>query len=226
MKPKVILVSREGAAKQTYLHALKTLEADVDTVSSFGELHRALIHTSYHGVMIDLVTKVRAKKVEKELFHQILELFPVVQLNTEDKSGKIRTLYFGQSVGGGTLEKFIHEECRSFLPRKIRSSLRKRIHFNVTMSKSDDFAEEEIEKTVTIDISQGGCFIYSINEWEGRQIAWLIINELNDSTPIPCEVRWRIPWGKMMKVPGIGLKFTGLTKNQLEEILDKSDLLS
>ena len=226
MKPRVILISREGDAKQTYLNAIKTLEADVDTVSSFGELHRALIQTPYNGVMIDLVTKIRAKKAEKELFHQILELFPVVQLNLEEKSGEIRTLYFGQSVGGGTLEEFVHRECQSFFPRTIRSSLRKRIHFNVTISKNDDFSGIEIEKSVTIDVSEGGCFIYTINEWERQQEVWLRIKELSDGAPILGEVRWRIPWGKTMKLPGIGVQFMQISEEQSDEIYEKCELES
>lgn len=224
MSTRMILVAREGDAKQAYLDAIKTLEVHVDTVSSFSELYKALLNTPYHGVMVDLLTKLRAPKEEQGLVHEILELFPVVQLNWEGKAEKIRTLYFGQSIGGGTIEDFICEECRSFNARTIRSHLRRNINFNVVLSKNGKFSEKNNAKTVTIDVSRGGCFIYTIDEWERNIDSWLQLKELDDSTPILGEVKWRIPWGSTMKIPGIGVKFKEISEVQLEEICEKYHL--
>jgi hypothetical protein len=219
MNTRVILVSLEGSEKQAYLNAIKPLGVQIDTVSTITELHRALAENLYNGIMIDLVTKIKASKDEKALIHQILELYPVVQLKLEDKSGSIQTLYFGQSTGMGTLEDFIRQECRSFIPRKIRSSPRRKIHFNVILSKNANFSERDIENTVTMDVSEGGCFLYSATNWDAASDAWMTIKELKDATPIRGEVRWQISWGKTMKIPGIGVKFENIGKSQLEEIL-------
>ena len=100
MNTRVILLSDDGHARQAYLNAIRTLGVQVDTVSSFRDLRKAMTHTPYHGVMIDLITKIKAPSDEKEIAYEMLEIFPVVQLKWEVQAGLIRTLYFGQSKGG------------------------------------------------------------------------------------------------------------------------------
>jgi len=221
---KVILVSREGNVTQAYLNAIKPFRVQVDTVSSFSELLKALIDTPYHGVMIDLKTKIAASKDEKELAHNILENLPVVQLRWEETTGMVRTLYYGQAKGGGTLEDFICEECASVSPRTIRSSPRKNINFNVILSKTANLSGNHNERSITINVSKEGCFIYSSSNWEGFTDAWFIIKELSGNTPIHGEVRWKISWGKTMQIPGIGVKFEDIRKGQLKEICDRHEL--
>jgi Tfp pilus assembly protein PilZ len=222
MNIRVILVCGEGVERQAYLSAIEALGVQIDTVSSLEELHKAVLRTPYHGVMIDLKTKIRAAKVEKILIHDILEkVFPVIQLKLENKTSRIQTLYFGQAKGDGTLEDFILKECRSVEPRSIRLSLRKNINFNIILSKNDNYSKDNIEKSVTIDVSEGGCFIYSSDKWEINSKAWFIIKELDDNTPILSEVRWKMSWGNAMKIPGIGVKFKDIREGQLEEIYHK-----
>lgn len=218
MNIRVILVSREGHEKQAYLNAIKPLGIQIDTVSTFTELHRALADNLYNGVMVDLVTKIKGSREEKELIHRVLELYPVLQLKWEDETKLIRTLYLGQSKGSGTLEDFIYEECGSFTARTIRISPRRDINFNVILSRNANFSQNSIEKTVTVNVSEEGSFIYSVGKWEGTFNCWMKIKELNDDTPIRGEVKWAIPWGKAMKFPGIGIKFKNIRKNQFEEI--------
>jgi hypothetical protein len=218
MNTKVILVCEEAGAKQAYLGAIKPLGVQVHAVSSFRELHNALIDSPYHGVMVDLGTKIHAPRDDKGLIHDILDMFPMVQLKWEGTTGTIQTLYFGQSKGSGSLEDFIIEECGSVEARKIRSSARRSINFNIILSKGADFSTNGTERSVTIDVSKGGCFIYSSGHWNTTSNVWMIIRELEDDTPILGEVKWRSAWGEAMRIPGIGVKFQDRTKKQLEEM--------
>jgi hypothetical protein len=224
MTTKVILVCEEAGAKQAYLGAMKPLGVQVDAVSSFRELHKALIERPYHGVMVDLRTKIQAPSNDKGLIHDILERFPVVQLKWEGTKGQIQTLYFGQSKGSGSLEDFIVKECGCVAARTIRSCARRSINFNVIVSKSADFSSNGAERSITIDVSKGGCFIYSCGQWQGTSNVWFIIKELKDDTPILGAVRWRLSWGEAMRIPGIGVKFEDMTKKQLEEMGDKFNI--
>ena len=224
MNTRVILVSEDGHAKQVYINALERLDVHVDIVPSFAELYGALLRTPYHGIMIDLPTKIRAPKSEQELVHEVLELFPVIQLNWEGRADEVRTLYFGQSTGEGTIEEFISEECRSFDPRTIRASERRYINFNVMLSTNGEFDEEKTERTVTVDVSRGGCFLYTIDEWESGVDAWLKLRELSDGAPILAETRWGVPWGEAMKIPGIGVEFKRISQAQLAELGDRYHL--
>ena len=218
MDLRVVLLVKEEDAKEAYVSATEKLGVQVDTVSTFWELRSAIIETPCHGVMVDLKAKIKSSKEEKEFAHEILELYPVVQVKWEPDTGEIRTLYFGQAKGGGTLEEFIENECGSFKPRAIRTSHRKKIHYNVILSKESGISQNAVEKTVTMDVSKGGCFIYSGDEWQVSSNAWLIIKELEDDTPIRSVVRWAIPWGESMRIPGIGVNFEDIHENQLSGI--------
>lgn len=224
MNTKLLLVARDGEAKQAYLDTIKHFDIDVDTVSSIMELYKTMINTPYNGVMIDAPTKIKASKEEKTLVHEILDKFPVIQLKWEGKTCVIKTLFHNQYKTGGTLNDFINQECLSFNPRTIRASVRKNINFNVILANNDDFSEENIERTVTIDVSKGGCFIYSPEKRQSNSNIWFIINELDDNTPIRSEVMWSLEWGKAMRIPSIGVMFTDIKSCQLENISDKINL--
>lgn len=225
MNTRIILVSMEGDARQAYLDAIKPLGVQVDTVSSFNELYKLLTNNHYNGVLLDLKTKIKEQKENKQLVYEILERFPLVQLNFDEKTKIIRSLYFGQSVGSGTIEEFVNEECRSFEARPIRSNERKQIYFNVIIIKNGHLSEDDIDRTVTIDVSKGGCFIYSTDNWEINNRISIKIKELENSAPILCEVRWKRAWGKRMQVPGIGVKFENIDEVQLQEFCDKAHIV-
>jgi len=222
MNVKVILVCQEeGEAKQAYINAVKPFGVKVDTVPSFSELHKMLCENYYNGVMVDFRTKMKASNKEKELVHDVFEQFPVAQLNFEEKTGSIRSFHYSRESKGETLESFIKEECRSFIARPIRSSIRKIIHFNVILSNTGDFTKEGIDRTVTMNVSKGGCFIYSVDDLQTDANVMMVFKELEDQKPILGEVRWKALWGEAMQIPGIGVKFENLSEGQLAQICEE-----
>ena len=221
MKKKVILVCEDGNARKAYLDHIKPHGVHVDTVSSLKELHKSLIENSYNGVMIDMKTKIRARRNEKELVYKILELYPAAQLLYDEKAGMIRAHFIGKSSGSGSIDTFINVECQSFNERSIRSNSRKKIHFNVILSKNGDFAEKSVDRAVTLDISKGGCFIYSIDFWELGSSVWLVLKELVNNQPIEGKVKWVKCWGERMQIPGFAVEFEKISKDQLVEMFDK-----
>ena len=222
MNINVILACQEaGGAKQAYIDAVTPLGVKVETVPSFGKLHKMMIENCYNGVMVDLRTKMKASNEEKDLVHDVFEQFPVAQLNFDEKTGQIRSLHYGRTGKGESLESFIKEECRSFIARPIRSSIRKKIHFNVLLSKTGDFATEGIDRTVTMNVSKGGCFIYSVDDLQSDAKVMMVFKELEDQKPILGEVRWKALWGEAMQIPGIGVKFENLREGQLAQICEE-----
>lgn len=95
MNAKVILVCQDGKAKQAYIIALKMLGVQLDTVPSLSKLHKMLSENVYNGVLLDLKTKIRASGDEKKLIIEVIEQFPLAQLNFEGKTGKIRSIHYG-----------------------------------------------------------------------------------------------------------------------------------
>ena len=216
---RILLITREGETRKKYQEAITNLGAEAVVVSSLKETDRTLMDLSYHGVMVDMRTKIEILKDDNELVYTALRKFPVAHLNLEHTTGEIRLFYPGQKAGA-TLEDFVNRECRSFTPRILGSRVRKQVHFNVVLSENKEFRTGHYERTVTVDISKEGCFVFSVKDWKPGDSAWLSIKELRDNTPICALVRWCLKWGEKMRVPGIGLKFKEITESQAKEIYD------
>jgi hypothetical protein len=217
---KLILVCKEGDARQAYLREVKTLGVEVDVVSSYYEFLRTMASIPYQGLMIDLVTQMKMSMEEKNVSKEILGFFPIIQLKWDAESGSIRNISFSKSTTSDSIKEFIHNECQSFTARAIRLNMRKLVHFNVLLSNDESMGEAFLERTVTMNISRGGCYLFSCRDWSLNPNAWFIINELQDKTPIAGDVRWSVEWGKQMTIPGSGLSFKRIKQSQIEELVN------
>lgn len=225
MKKRIILTCSDPETMQVYAEKAKSPEIEVDAVSSLSELYDRLLETSYSGILIDVRTKIRASGQEKQLMHTLLEMFPVLDLNFDKTTGEVRSLLSGQARSGKTIEDFLNKECISFQPRKIRADPRKNFNMNVLLSEDgESYAESTAVRSVTLNISKGGCFIYSTREWALQSRVWFSIKELSDPRPIIGELRWQIPWGKFLRIPGIGIKFIHIHEEQQRSLCDKFEL--
>ena len=212
----ILLVAHKEESREKYKIAVQKLGVNVVAVPSFFNLDQAITEKRYHGLLVDLPTKLKATREDEEFVRNIIDKFPVAALNI-NKKNQIKALFYGQKRGG-TLESFIDKECRYFAPRKFRYHARKQIHFNLIVSKENSFKEDDYERTATIDVSKGGCFIFSVQRWVKGQDIWFIIQELKDNTPIYGQVRHYRPWGSELQLPGIGVEFIGIKEGQLKEI--------
>lgn len=218
---RIVLLAREGAARKKYEDVLTSLGVQVETVSSFQELYAKLRASAYNGVVIDLLVKLRAPQHEKDQFMDLADNFPVLQLNYEEQTGEVRSFYFSKLEGAESLEDFINKECRNFTARIIRSSPRKKIHYNALLTRADGPADYPVEKSFTVDVSKGGCFLFSAQSWEMNETVFFTLKELSDQTSIAGEVRWKREWGVSMHIPGIGVEFKRITEKQLAEISNR-----
>ena len=224
MSSKVLLVCQESEAKQAYLRELEATAAEVDVAASFGEVLKGMADTAYQGVVIDLITSIKASQEKKGLLHEILELFPVLQVRWDGDSRSIRTISSGKASGASSLAEFITVQCEPFTPRTIRNSLRRPLNFNVLIYREESMQGDLPERTVTINVSKSGCFLFSVEDtMEGGNV-WLTINELEEKTPVVGVVRWSIKWGRAMVMPGIGVAFESITSRQTDELVNKYHL--
>lgn len=63
--------------------------------------------------------------------------------------------------------------------------------------------------------------MFSCQDWSNISDIWVVVQELDDKTPIPGEIRWRQPWGKSMAIPGIGIQVKELTAGQKAQLVEK-----
>lgn len=228
MSVRLLLVVDNRDARIAYAKVLMRMGAQFETVASVSDLHRLLPQLPFNGLLMDVDTMQRAGRDEKAFVHDLIQLFPSMRITWDAAGCGIKTIPYGQSQEGGGLEDFINRLCRPFEARTLRTAERSNIHFNVYLSPAKDFPPASTEKSITMNASTTGCFIYSTGNWEGRQDAWIKVMELEDPTPIQVEICWRKEWGKHMSIPGIGIRFMEISDWQMEEvglIVGKSPLL-
>lgn len=220
MAIQLILVCKEGPARSAYLREAMSIGIEVDTVDSFGDLLKMMITRPYQGIMVDLITSVKASREDKGIAQNVLDVFPVIQVKWDAQTNSIHTISSG-SASGGTLAHFIAHECQPFRSRAVRLNVRKNVNFNVKICENEDMDPSQTEASVTINISKGGCFLFSCQNWSKIAHVWIVVHELDDKTPIPGEIRWRQPWGKSMAIPGIGIRINQLTPGQKTSLEEK-----
>ena len=90
----------------------------------------------------------------------------------------------------------------------------------VVYRKTNSVEHKKEDRTVTMNVSKGGCFIYSVDDLQSDTRLMMMFKELEEQTPILGEVRWRALWGEAMQIPGIGVKFKNLSEGQLAKICE------
>ncbi|MGD9975773.1 MAG: PilZ domain-containing protein [Desulfatirhabdiaceae bacterium] len=218
MDIRVLLIVQDDRAKQIYLDLLKKYGIQVFVSPSFQNLSDDICSHTYHGIFIDLPTKMKALKENRNYVYGLVEKFPVVQLKLNEQTGS-PILFHSRFQSGWTLDDFIFTECKNFVPRMIRSDARKDIHLNVLLYATPDDADPE--RTVTINLSRGGCFLFSSREWKMEDDVWISIHELSDRNLIRCQIRHVIHWGESMRISGIGIEFSAILEEQQYELSNR-----
>lgn len=218
-KTKIILASVDGAAKDAYVKILQNFDVQLDVVSSLNDLFKMIQTTPYNGMLIDLITKLKASRRENIIIDEILKQFPVVQLKYDRQTGNIRTLSLNQLKRSKTIDGFVLDDCRKFPARTARLKPRRKINFNVILSTDRQFAKPHLERSVTLDVSDTGCFVISSgNHWKLEHRVWVIFKELKNKAPMTCVIKRVIPWGEAIQIPGIGLTFKKIDSDQSAEL--------
>ena len=221
MKTRILLISEDGLARSAYIEVLRDLDCEVDCIVSPDDMTGALVDAPYSGLLIDVPTMIRCECADKNRITRIMERFPVLRLMYNPKYGGIRGLAQGGTVRDNrNLSDFVLHECVPFAPRSIRIAMRQEVFFNVLLLDDIKRIEqaESGERTVTINVSEHGCFVYSVGDWKVDSSAWLVVSEFDDQTPIELKVRWQRGWGKAMRMPGIGATFESMTTHQYVQL--------
>jgi len=166
---------------------------EVTLLASPAELPAVLQKIRACGILLEVITLIKASPTDKKAIQDLLELYPF---------GKFKLAGNGVLIlGKESVEQFVYE-CRNFNPRTLRKELRKSGHIAVYLSADGTF--EDAEKVVTINLSVGGCFVYSIREWSIGKRVWL---QFPGDAVVVCGTvcSWQ-PWGNNKIIPGIGVK--------------------
>ncbi len=218
---RILLVVKNDTARDAYVEILDKIGVAFDTVTSFAEASSKARNTPYNGLLVDVLTLIRSDQNEKSIALECMNFYPSTQIKWDAKCKTIHLLIFSQpscSEAESTLRMFIEERCKPFAARSLRVFSRKNIILNLLFSLDCHCSDEKASKTFSLDISQGGCFIHTVQVLDNRQAVWLRILELSDQTPIKATVCWQRHWGLKRQIPGIGVRFESISEAQKKEI--------
>jgi hypothetical protein len=216
---KVLILAGDPEARSVIRKKLDESGVFHDEARDASEMWEKIIHTPLNGVIVDVLTSAKAPPRGKVLIQEVSELYPTLRVRWDSKSQNLRGLVMGESLDKNhLLDDFLDRFCRPWPARLYRQHKRVPLNLNVLLSRNESFPEGQVEKSITLDISEGGCFLFSTQDWEVSALVWIRFQEISDQTPIQAEIRRLRSWNTGMHIPGIGVQFTDLNPRQLREI--------
>jgi Tfp pilus assembly protein PilZ len=178
-------------------------------------LIESMLTAPLNGVILEVGRLLRSSRHEQEVLREYLKPFPVLRVNVQrgDEGATLRPL--------GSMEQFLTTVCPEFLARTVRGGVRIRLHLPVLVA---DVADQEFARatpTYSLDVSQGGMFLFSARDWSGTDWVRLECPFLDDDTPFMGHIRWRKPWGGLFEPSGIGLMFMDMSDAQHAELCER-----
>ncbi|GFO68487.1 pilus protein PilZ [Geomonas limicola] len=214
---RILIIAKDPEAGHAYAEALREIHVDYDIAGSFTEMAELATDNSYNGLLVDILTLVRSSKEEKVVAYECFNLYPVLRVKWENKKKKINLSPLEQAFSPDTasaLKFFVQSRCIPFPARPLRRYNRKNYNLNVLLSPDGRFADENTLKTFTLNISLGGAFLHSTHDFAQGETVWLRFVEYPDHEPIRASVRWYLEWGQSRSIPGLGVRFEGLSEAQ------------
>jgi Tfp pilus assembly protein PilZ len=219
MQPQILLAVADEERRSIYETFLRKERVICQAVSSLRDVATQTARQPYNAIFLDMPLIVRASQYEKSLVEDCLRALPHARLNIAAGTREVSILVSGDShESSQTPEEYLRYCCeqpvRIVLPRN-----RIPLNLNAVLSlPSEDLTSDE--RTVCIDISPGGCFLFSVNDEISLQsTVWIRLLILNDSSPIQSTVCWKREWGMANEIPGVGIRFDEMTPQQQAQIL-------
>ncbi|MEZ4599765.1 MAG: PilZ domain-containing protein [Syntrophotaleaceae bacterium] len=221
----VLILADNSKTRLALESALKTIGMRFETVNSVLEMRRRLQIKAFSGTILDVLKAVRATPSEKAILQEISDFYPTLRLRWDSSGQCFRGLLLGHSLDReDPLGHFLEQFCLPNPGRTFRESKRITAHFCALLSPDENFFDDRTEKTVTRDISLGGCFLFSVGNWNMTERAWVRFIHFSEPSPYQVQIQNVIPWGSRDSFPGIGVKFIDLNSSQLNELCRKLNL--
>lgn len=219
MSPRLLLISQDGPALEAYRRQLQETGVQFDAVTNLQSAHERLQSDPYHALLVDAVTLVHAPQEQKAVLHDALSILPVVRLQFLHDEGRVQATYLGRA-GGERVElgDFVRGPCAGFEPRRFRRCERIDYTLNAVLAGDPHFSPDRSERTSILNISESGCFVYTVRDWPDAARVRLQIPDLADDSPVTGTVVHCVAWGTPGMLPGIGIRFESITPAQLAEI--------
>jgi hypothetical protein len=226
IKRTIILIAENNESRLLYESYLRTYpDIFYQGFSSVKEFIASVSKdSSYCGFIIDVKTLMKESPADRKQLQELIERFPAIQISSISGKKNVKGSISDKNLQDRELfDYFVKDLCLHFIPRGIRKQKRQNIFLNVYLeissTQSKNAPEGKRFRTNTLDVTEEGAFISGAIDVKKGEKFHLVINELNDQSPIQCTVMWVQPWGETIWHPsGFGVIFTGIKSEQKEEL--------
>lgn len=197
--------SRAALAASTAAYGIRGFSC-----ASFREAQEHALDVRFSGVLVDLVTMVKAKEEEKLIAHTLTELYPTLRVKSMG-SLLIPMIMPGNAQQDKSLNDFFSKTCAGFTARTLRHSRRRDICLPVLIGT---------ERSATLNLSWDGAFIVAMTPERysvGERLAMTLMVE-GHGLNVDVTVKRLQPWGER-RLPGMGVAFENLTGELGEALL-------
>lgn len=198
LPPRFLLVSHPNERLNRYRTVFNEHDIAHDWIINLTDLKVHLTQSQYHGVFIDIPSRLQSSVDDKEWSQELENYFPCVGINCNMMNNNI--VVSSKKHLGCSLEDFVSEAGKGS-PRKIRLHDRYEVHLNLSFS-----FEGRMINSNSLNLSLGGCFILGSAMPDIGESLSLNIQELSDS-PVEAKVIWHRPWGETQHLCGFGVAF-------------------
>lgn len=208
----LLLANKDCPASGVYQALLAANGNTCDIINDPGQIAEAQPHQQYNGILYDTASYFHLKPEGKTQIKEYARIFPTGRISCSLSTGRIIVTILSnfEEQDSTTLATFL-TECKQFPGRCLRRFPRMSVFCNVVIGG---------QRTNTTNLSKRGCFAFTVNgkSFEVGQKVPIIINELENKTPITSIVRRKVEWGSHHLAAGIGLEFQDINEQQIHEI--------
>ena len=215
----IAIVSRAGPVLDAYKRYFGAYDVNLMHAPSLSELYQKLPDALISGFVIEIHMMIKATDTEKELLHTMVGIFPSIKTNWNPEAG-FRALYNDSDKSCEENLRAFVRDCGNFKPRTLRKKKRHEKNFSV-LYWPVDASPETAQRAFTLDVSTGGLFVGTCDSPREESLVWVVLREV-DTRPFKVIVKWRLPWGAAMRIPGFGGRFVDLDDDltgKLETVL-------
>jgi hypothetical protein len=204
----IIVVAYDEKIRGVLVNSLARFDVSAIACATFGEAESHMLVECCRGLLVDLVTIVKAKGEEKIVAFTLSSIFPTLRVRTMG-SMLVPMTMSGDAKQDKNLNDFIDKTCAEFDPRRFRRHKRWKMCLPVSLSSMEPATESV--RGFTKNVSWGGMFVVVMNpeQWAIGEEIKILIDDFQQC--VTAEVVWIIPWGGH-KMPGVGVKFSCMTE--------------
>ncbi len=193
---------------------------EVSTFAAIADFREGCGGRSFSGVAVELGCLAALPDEHREFVAELERSFPVLRLRRVRGPDEVGGVFQGKALAGEALLASFVAEVHACRPRGVRlQDRRDRVLSALVFADERELGGPGCRASIA-NLSKTGFYVVTpVPAPRGRCL--LVVPGLSDATPIPCEVRWSMPWGASTQVlPGFGVRCLALTARQREALAE------